>query len=245
MIPLMQMFDTVIATDEMPDDQHAELLAIDGAKFIVDEAGHDAGWVEVARNVTARLSAEGYTTILSVLDDFLFFSIDEQLLSRVANQIDEKQLHVVRLVAEKPRLRLLFSGQGQIAPDLTGLRIIPSDNPYRHSLSLSLWNVNYFERLLAADISIWDFETQRPEPDAHLYYTPMPPCRYNHIVEKGRYGHFVKGLPNAPSKLGCNRVIETATTRVLRWFRSDILFFFLGYTIANWRFNRASTTSKP
>ena len=127
---------------------------------------------------------------------------------------------------------------------MDGVREIPSDNPYKHSLSLSLWNIGYLMQLLARDISIWDFEIQRPDPDTALYYTPESPCRYNHIVEKGRYANFAHKLTGATAELDGGRAVENIGTRVTKWFRSNVVFFFIGYTVANWRFNQASSTGR-
>ena len=238
MLPLIQMFDTFIATDVMLPEQQADLLSFEGVTFRISQAGFDASWVDVARHVTKKLHADGYTTVLSVLDDFFFFSVNAPMLSKIASQADTRGLKTVRLVKEKPRLGLVFSGTGSRHPDMDEVREIPADNPYKHSLSLSLWNIGYLMQLLARDISIWDFEIHRPSPDTALYYTPESPCRYNHIVEKGRYANFAHKLTGATSGVSTNRSVEGLTTRISKWFRSNVLFFFFGYLFANRRFRK-------
>jgi hypothetical protein len=84
-LPLMQMFDTFIASDVMPDVQHAKLLCIKEVKFSVGQAGPNASWGDVARHVTDRLFADGYTNVLSLLDDFFFFSVSKSMLSMCAS----------------------------------------------------------------------------------------------------------------------------------------------------------------
>ena len=79
MLPLIQMFDTFIATD-LRDEQRAELLSVKGAKFSI-KAGLDAGWVDVARR--EQLRADGYTNLLSVLDDF-FSSVNTRPVDDLA-----------------------------------------------------------------------------------------------------------------------------------------------------------------
>ena len=53
------------------------------------QAGSDASWVDVARHVTKKLHADGYTTVLSVLDDFFFFSVNAPM-SKIASQADTR-----------------------------------------------------------------------------------------------------------------------------------------------------------
>ena len=244
MAPLMEEFPTFIATDIMAEDQLSDLLTLNGANFSVYEAGYNASWTQVARHITRRLRADGFTTVISVLDDFFFFYVDKPLLRLIAGHVDEIHLQYVRLVNEKPRIGLVFSGKGRTHPGMNFLREIPHDNPYRHSLSLSLWNVSYFINLLARDISIWDFEIQRSSTKTALFYTPRSPCRYNHIVEKGSFARFAPALTIASEGINGGRSIESIRTTFIKWFRSNIIFFFIGYTIANRRFERSKMTRK-
>jgi hypothetical protein len=236
MVPLMQLFDTFVATDKMPSDQREELLSIPRVRFEVVEVGEDADWFAVARHMAELLNARNYSSFLSVLDDFYFFKIDETGLLSLIQNSDSKQIGGIRLVKEKPRVQLLFTRRCGTASGMPNVKTIPSDNPYKHSLSLSFWNLEYFRSLLNHDVSIWDFE--RLPMDAHrpVLHTVRNLCAYNHIVEKGQVAKFAKKLPGSPPSWNSGRSVDTSFEYAMRWFRANLLFFFLGYTMANRRF---------
>ena len=241
MTPLMRDFETFVATDRMPPEYHQELLSIPGARFQVIEAGQGSDWVSVARHITNLRMMRKYTAFLSVLDDFYFFRIDTEKLEKLTRVTIDKRVNGIRLVREKPRLQLFFRRKDDRPSPADGLKPIPGDNPYQHSLSLSLWNFEYFRWLLNKDVSIWEFERLPTDGDRPLFRVSGSVCKYNHIVEKGRLAKFAQTLPGASSSLWEGRPVGGTLEHMVRWVRSNVFFFFFGYTFANRRFRKADT----
>ncbi|ADE40196.1 hypothetical protein [Candidatus Puniceispirillum marinum] len=240
---LIDNYDCFVATDNFTKDQIGTLNSQNSGAFEVIQAGENASWIEVAKIMTKVLGERGYDGFICVLDDFYFSHIDDaQLISLTAAAV-KNDIDYFRLVNEKPRLSRLFIGPKDSHPIVRSLFQIPADNPYKHSLSLSYWRVSYFNSLMDMNLSIWDFETINPIKGTILYYAKNRICNYRHIVEKGRMAPFAKKLFARANMLGDERATESHYEYVIKWVRSNLVFFVFGYFFMNRRLRKSRPSS--
>ena len=247
-MPTMQImidaYDCFVATDSFSKQQIDSIQSRNTGSFEIVQAGENASWIEVAKVTTNILEQKGYDGFICILDDFYFANIDETKLLALTNAVVADAVDYVRMVNEKPRLSQIFVNSTATShPKIKSLFRIPADNPYKHSLSLSYWRVSYFKSLMNMDLSIWDFETANPIKGAIPYYIPHMICTYQHIVEKGRTVTFAKKLFARANMLSAERGTESHYEYVIKWVRSNLVFFVFGYFFMNRRLRKSRDKS--
>ena len=240
---MIDAYDCFVATDSFSKNQLDTLNSRNSGSFEVVQAGENASWIEVAKVITKVLRGQGYEGFICVLDDFYFTHIDETKLISLTGAAIKDDVDYFRLVDEKPRLSRLFANSAASHPKIKSLVQIPADNPYKHSLSLSYWRASYFENLMNMYLSIWDFETVNPIKGAVLYYVPDTICKYQHIVEKGRMAPFAKKMFARANMLDNERATESRFEYAVKWFRSNLVFYFFGYYFMNRRLRKSRHSS--
>jgi hypothetical protein len=240
---LIDNYDCFVATDSFSKSQIDSLHDRNNGSFEIVQAGENASWIEVAKVMTTVLVEQGYKGFICVLDDFYFDHIDIAKLITLTDDAVKGNVEYFRLVDEKPRLSRLFFGSKDSHPIVRSLVQIPTDNPYKQSLSLSYWQVSYFESLMNMGLSIWDFETVNPLKGTMLYYTPDTICKYQHIVEKGRMVPFAKKMFANANMLGDERATESHLEYAIKWLRSNLVFFVFGYYFMNRRLRKSRPSS--
>jgi hypothetical protein len=152
------------------------------------DSGSTSGWrPELIAGL--RQIPEQYDHLLLFLDDFLLTnSVDTTRLEQLLSQGLRMNAAYLRLV---PLERAIWA-RYRLRPARNGIDRIRSSEPYYSSLQLAMWQRQHLQDLLATPGNIWDFEHQRPAAGTHYAVTGPPPCRYVHVVEKGRW------MPYAP-----------------------------------------------
>lgn len=167
------------------------------------DADSAAGWREELRNGLDRLGDQ-YEYLLLFLDDFLLVDhVESARLQRLVAQAQQVGADYLRLVPMQRSIWMRYLRRG------SRMIRIPDDEPYYSSLQLALWRRSHLLEMLRQPGSIWDFEHQRTPAGAHFAICEAPPCRYLHVVEKGRW------MPYAPKLFAAARLPFVAGGRPL------------------------------
>lgn len=170
-------------------------------------------------------------SIMLILDDFFIFDMT----------VDKLKLEYEEFAKERSMYKLLIPYKESIFRKiyysvcaLRGVRYVSaaSQYPFKASLQIAFWNVEYLISLVKASNNIWHFENL---PSRKIHYCRTSPLlRYTHLVEKGEWQEFSKRvIENAGFEFQTGKRImrKIPIGQKVKDTVSKFIQFFVGYYI--------------
>lgn len=190
------------------------------------------GWQAELKEQILQLP-EQYEHILLFLDDFFILSpVDSERLRTLLIAALQEDLDYLRLVPHKRAaipgiLKRIFRNPG------VDIEPISVRSPYYSSLQVALWKRRHLmEMLKSNERHIWGFEHQVMNGNPHFAIKGLPPIRYVHVVEKGRWQPYARSLfsrRDLPFRAG-DRIVLGCLSYLPLWL-NHIKFAVFGYSI--------------
>lgn len=125
--------------------------------------------------------------LLFLEDFFLKARVDTTRVIELAGIARDRGIGCLRLAANLP----LALPPTYELPDVPGVGVIASGEPYRVTLQVAVWRIQTLRRLLAPGLSAWEFEqigSQMSEGfDDAIWGVRKPAIEYDHAIEKGKW----------------------------------------------------------
>ena len=163
-----------------------------------------------------------YKKIILLLDDFLIFTINKNLLYHILDNYNNHSY--LRLIPERFRLPILF-------PYILNLKedIVPLNKNYKYysALQISIWKVDYLLKLLQENSgTIWNFEHLKI---GNHFYSTKQVVVYHHFIEKGKYRKSVIKKIKKTNKPEIKMYREIYNDITFNHFIRRIKFLIFGY----------------